>query len=370
MRNDFLKFLFSVFLLLGTIIGAGFFSLPYLLVQVGWKVFLAEFFILLFLVILVHLLFAEVSLKTPDEKRLVGFVKTHLGKSWEKFSFFVTILGLLGGELVYLILGGKLLKNIFSPFLNFDENLWGLFYFLAGFFLIYFDIRPISFFEFFATFLFLFSFFGIFLKNYLHFSLENFFFQPKNFSLFLPYGPILFSFWGLSLIPEIEEFLRPKKKLISKVVVFSILISAIFYLFFTFSVIAISGQNVDPFSLLSLKDCLSELDFKYLLFLGVLTTFTSFVAFGLTFKKVLWYDLKISQKKAFFVGSFLPLFLYFLGIKNFIKVISFLGSVGLGLEAILILLIYKKIGKAKFLVFPLILVFIVGIFAEFWNFLK
>jgi len=61
----------------------------------------------------------------------------------------------------------------------------------------------------------------------------------------------------------------------------------------------------------------------------------------------------------------LPLALFLIGIKDFIGVISFVGGIMLGIDGILILLMYSKIRpERKSLLYPLALVFVLGIFYE------
>ena len=63
--------------------------------------------------------------------------------------------------------------------------------------------------------------------------------------------------------------------------------------------------------------------------------------------------------------------LFLLGFQDFLKVIGFVGGIMLGMEGILILLMYKKIKPGKMaLVYPLILVFLGGILYEITSFLK
>jgi amino acid permease len=54
------------------------------------------------------------------------------------------------------------------------------------------------------------------------------------------------------------------------------------------------------------------------------------------------YDFKIRKNAAWALAVFVPLALYLLGVINFIAIISFAGAVSIGLEAILIALIFKK----------------------------
>ena len=103
---------------------------------------------------------------------------------------------------------------------------------------------------------------------------------------------------------------------------------------------------------------------------GLLTTFTSFIALGLTLKKVFWYDLKIGKNIAFAITCFIPLVLFLIGIKQFIPIISFVGATMLGIDGILILLMYRKIKPKQILVYPLFLILFGGIIYEIIYFIK
>jgi len=71
------------------------------------------------------------------------------------------------------------------------------------------------------------------------------------------------------------------------------------------------------------------------------------------------------------ITCFVPFFFYFLGVKNFISLISFLGGVFLGIDGILMLLMYRKIKpKRKNLVWLLSLIFVGGIIYEIIYFLR
>jgi len=67
---------------------------------------------------------------------------------------------------------------------------------------------------------------------------------------------------------------------------------------------------------------------------------------------------------------FLPLILFLLGIKRFIPVISFMGGVMLGIDGVLILLMYQKIKPKQILVYPLFLILFGGMIYEIIYFLK
>lgn len=370
MFKDFLNFIYAISTLAGTIIGVGFFSLPYITLQVGFPIMVFYFLILGSLVLLVHLFFGEISLLTPDLKRFPGFAKYHLGDWGEKVAIFSSVFGILGSILAYLIVGGEFLFQIFSFFLPTSYNFWTFIYFLFGAILIFFGIKTIAKVEFFSLLLFFIILGLIFLQNFQKINILNFF-SKLNFSqIFLPYGPILFSLWGAALIPEVEEILKEKKYLLKKVILISILISILIYFFFIYLILGICGKNTTETALTGLKNFLPLKMFILILIFGILTTFTSFISLGLTLKKILCYDLKIEKNLAWFLTCFVPLGLFFIGIKKFISVISFIGAILLGIDGILILLMYQKIKKKNFLIYPLFLMFAGGIFWEVFHFLK
>jgi len=371
--KDNWKIFFNAFsLLANTIIGVGFFALPYITLQTGFKIILLYFLILTTLVIIVHEIFGQISLKTPDYKRFPGFVEYHLGKKVGKISVLTTIFSLLGSILVYLIVGGEFLGDLL--FKNSNFLLASILYWLIGTIIIFLDIKIVSKVSSLSLLFLLAILFSIFLKGKSFFNLNNIPLNPKilNFkTLFLPYGPILFSLWGASIIPEIEEMISDRKYLLPKIIKSAILFSSLCYLFFIITILGITGKSTTPSALSGLKTFLGD-KFSVLVFLfGLITTFTSYISLGLTLKKILIYDLKIKKVLSIFIIAFVPLILFLSGIKNFIEVISFLGAIILGIDGILILLIYKKIESKKSKIsLGLISIFILGIIYEFLTILK
>jgi amino acid permease len=367
------KILGAISTLSGTIIGVGFFSLPYILSRVGIHVLILYFLSLGSLVILIHLLFGELAILTPDLKRLPGFAKYHLGNFGEKIALISAIFGTYGTLLAYLIIGGGFLKNLFFPILKNFDLVFVLIYFLLACVLIFLGINIISKIEFLDSFLFLLILILILIFGFKIFDSKNLFSIPKPSDLFLPYGPILFSLWGVSMIPEIEEILGKNKKDLKKVIFISVLISALFYFLFAVLVCGILGKETKEDAISGLEKFLGKGVSKTLFLFGTITTFTSFVALGLTLQKVFWYDLKIEKNLAFALSSFPPLALFFLGFNKFLPVISFVGGIFLGIDGILVLLMYRKIKKSKikdFLFYPLFLVFFFGIFYQIFYFFK
>ena len=368
--NNQKNVLLAIAALSGTIIGAGFFSLPYIITQVGVWVLLAYFLVLGGLVLLIHLLLAEVALRTPDFLRLPGYAQVHLGEKGRYAALISIVFGGYGSMLAYLIIGGSFLQQIMSPVLGGGNLAYTLVYFLLGGFLLYLGIRPmakICFFEL-AVFSGLLVLFAVFGKEL--FNANNLIGQPSLKNAFLPYGPVLFSLWGAAMIPEVEEMLGEGKKNLKKVVIISVVLAAVVYLLFALIVAGISGKATTIDGISGLIGLLGPGIVIFGLFVGIVTTFTSFVALGLTVEKVLTYDFKIPRMWALALACFAPLVMYLLGFNNFLKVISFVGAGMMGLEGVLILAMYYKIKGKKVFIYPLMVVLLGGFIYELVNFLK
>jgi len=370
--SDIKKLLIAIATLTSVIIGTGFFILPYVVSQAGILVTSGYFLILGSLVLLIHLMFAEVALKTPDLMRLPGFAEFHLGKLWKKIALASMIVGSFGALLVYLIMGGEFLTNLLLPIFGGNQLFYTLIYYILVSCFIYFGIKPLAKINFVDLAIFIFTLLVILITGNKFWHIQNFL-TPTNFNkFFLPYGPLLFSLWGATIIPEIEEMLGNKKeKLLKKVIWASIIISAIFYFIFVVLISGISGQTTTPDAFSGLKPFLEQRIISLGFFLGIITIFTSFAAIGITLEKIFRYDLKIHKNQAFLIVIGIPLILFIFGIRNFLEVISLTGGIMMGIEGILILLMYKKIKPGKMaLVYPLILVFLGGILYEITSFLK
>ena len=378
------KIIYSIATLSGTTIGVGLFSLPYIASKVGFWVMLGYFLVLGIIVTIIHSLFGKLAIATPDFKRLPGFAKFHLGKWGERIAFICAVLGAFGAILAYLIVGGSFLESLLSPILNIEGNVfYTLLYFITGAILIFLGIKIIAQIEVWGLILFFAVLIIIFIRAYPIIRIEQFFLPPANLDIltfFLPYGAVLFSLWGAVLIPEVEEMLGKDKNLLQKIIPIATFIPIIIYIFFIYLVLGITGPETTESALTGLSNYLGGRLVNLTLLFGLLTTFTSFITLGLTLKRVFWYDLKIGKNLAWALTCFPPLILFLLGLKSFITVISIAGGVMLGVEGILILLMYQKLvliktegskdKKSWLLTLALILIFVAGFILQIIYFLK
>src|SRR3989344_499169 len=360
MQNIYKNYIYPVVTLTGSIIGVGFLSLPYITLQVGSWVMLFYFIVLIAIVLSVHIIFTKIRLKTPDFKRWPGFVEFYFGKPFKIIIMPLIILGIFGVMLVYMIVGGKFLTAIFSESIQVNELLYVLCYWVLANIFIFFGVKVISKFNFWALVLLVGLLVFIFIEGFSKVNISNIFIghdqlNPKN--LFLPYGAILFALWGTGLIPEVEEMLEGKKHLLKNIVIIATLIPAIIYIVFILLILSITGNQTTESALVGVKNVLGDGVISIVLFIGVITTFIAFISQGLLLKKILIYDAGVKVIPAFLIVFLVPIMLFLVGFNSFIQLISFIGGVLLGIEGILILIMYTKIGGKKIIAYPLMLVF-------------
>lgn len=339
-----IEFLKTLAVFTATIIGVGIFGLPYVAMKSGFLIMVLYFIAAAFLTIVVHCLLGEVACDTHKIARIPGYAGEYIGPKAKKIAFIISSLGLIGALLAYLILGGEFLHLFLGNFLGGSLPLYILIYFAAGALLIYFGIKSIAQLDLIMLIAFVVILLLFFIRGLPFLHLENFTtFNPKFITL--PYGIVLFSLWAITLVPEIKEMVDRKRRRLKRVIVFGIIIAALCYLLFIFTILGASGPNTSKNAISGFAKSIGNRVIILGYIFGLVTTFDSFITLGLTLKKIFWYDFKIPEKVSWFLACFAPLILYFCGLKNFIDIIGLTGAVMLGLEAIIVILIYKNFIK-------------------------
>jgi len=343
----------NLFLLLGTIIGAGIFSLPLSLGRTGTVIFLILNLGLGYLLGQVNWFYHQVIEKVRERHQLPGYVRKILG---ERASFAATICLLFstfGALLAYLILSGEFLSKI-TP-LSSIQGSW-VFYFAVAL-MLFFGGRHLEVLDVFMTIVkvlilgvvILFTFDPVVFKSSLTYWPSGLGFK----NLLLAYGAILFALTGYSIIPELK-----KEKAIRRSINYAQLTSVIIYVFF--------ALNLFPFvqgAGFVLGNSLQSFLFNLAGVFGVLTPYLmlSWVSYDLLDK-----DLGFPKKEALILTLAAPLLLFLIGMHDFMAVLSVSGGVFLGVIAILIAQMYaqKFPQQNSWLVRIIQLVFALGAVAE------
>jgi len=333
------NFLFGLASLIGTIIGAGVFGVPYVMSKSGVLPCLFYFILLSTLVLFLHLAFSEIVLRTKGNHRLIGYAEKYLGDKAKILIGVSVLFGTLGSLLAYIILAGKF-ANLIFPLSSFQ---WSFYLWALLSLLVLFGIKSIAKAEFYMN-------IGLFFVIFLVFGLSLPKIQASNLvliskdSLFLPFGVILFSLIGLSAIPEVAGILKKKSDLKKIIITTSITVTLLFFLF-GLIITGVTGQDTTQDALTGLQAVFGTSIIVLGGIFGLLAVATSFLILSNYLKNTLRFDYNVPHFFSFSLAVFLPMFFFLIGFREFIQVIGIVGVfIGL-IEGTAIFLIFKKAKK-------------------------
>lgn len=366
------QYFYALAMFSGTIIGVGLFGLPYVTAKAGLLTMLFYFLLLGTVILITHLALGEVCLRTKESRRLPGYAEVYLGKTAKSIAALSNSIGLIGSNLAYIIVGGGFLYNLLNPIFGGPDLAYILVFFASGTFITYLGSKTIAKSELFSLILFFVILMFLLIKSFDKISYQNFPIFDYHHA-FLPYGVILFSLSGMSVIPEVREILGKNGKMLKNIIIIGTIIPIITYLTFIFLVLGVTGAGTTEDALTGLKMALGENIVVAGFLFGIITTFTSYLTISLTLKKIFWYDLKFSHFNSWVIACFIPIGLYLAGLKDFIAIVSFTGAVTMGIDVIMTYLIYLKSKKKsrinpeykinipKMVVYLLMSLFLIGV---------
>ena len=363
------KFFPAIAVLVGTIIGAGFLGIPYVVSKSGFIIGLAYLVFVACFILVVKLYLGEISLRTNGNHQLTGYAQKYLGKTGKALMFFAMLFGIYSALVAYLIAEGKSLSFLIAGNLNYSF-VFSLFFWLALAFLTYIGLKALKKYEKIGMFVVFFLLLLIIIFFAGRIKAENLTYIGEE--KFLPFGVILFSFLAFSAMPEVERILHGQEKYMKKTIIFGTLIPFFIYLIFTFVVVGVFGSSVQEIASLSLG--------RFFSLLGIITMFTAFFSLSIAIRDMFRFDFALGRFKGWLLACFLPLILFLLvsifNLASFIQILSISGIISGGLTGILILLMNfqaKKLGNRKpeyslkinkLIIFLLSLIFAVAIFLE------
>lgn len=328
-------------MIVGLMFGAGVFALPYVFSRAGifWGVF--HFSVVFVILLFLYFLYSEIAYFTKGKHRFTGYVDLFLGETSKKIAFFTTVGSYYGSMLVYGLLGGFFLTNILEPLGGVDRFKASLLFFVLGAILVFLKLGKIAEVNFYLTV----PLFGFVI--YLLFAalpeirVENLF-SNISFSFgdnwFLPYGVWLFSLGGFAALPEVRDFFEKSRlKDFRKVIVISLILSAVFYFIFILAVWGASNNSTTPDALSGLVAILGRKALVVGSLVGFLSVFTSYLAISADLKSIFRYDYNFKRGISWFMTVLPPVILFMLGVSDFTSVIGIIGALGLGVTGIFII---------------------------------
>jgi len=337
------SFVLALSTLIGTIIGAGIFGLPFVISKSGVIPGIFYFLILGVAVTLLHLFIGEIALRTSEKHRLIGYADIYLGNWGKALATLSTFVGTIGALLAYIIIGGIFLQKVVSPFVSISEMTLSLLFWAGLSLFILKGIQFIAKAEFVMN-IALFSVIAIvFIFALPHVKTQNFqLFDVPN--IMLPFGVVLFALAGWSAIPEIADLFKKRKERrnLDNLIVWSSIIVIGLYVLFTFFVVGVSGGDTSPDAIAGLEPLLGGNIVILGALFGLIAIAASFLVLGNYLKNSLRYDFHFPYLPAASIAIIAPLLLFLAGFQDFVVVIGLVGVFIGVVEGILIVLIFKR----------------------------
>jgi len=330
----------AVATLVGCIIGAGIFGIPYVVAKAGILAGIINILVLGTVILLINLYVGEIALRTKKIHQLAGYAEKYLGQTGKIIMTISAIFGIVGALIAYIIGEGEVISAIFG----FNPFTVSVVFFVIASAVVYFDLMAVKKFELYLGAVMLALILVICFISLPHVNLSNL----SNFNLgqiFLPYGVVLFAFIGAAAIPEMEEELKGNKKLMKRAIIIGSLIPFFVYLLFMIAVVGVTGAGTTELATVGLGKAIGQ----HMILLGnlfaIFAMATSFFILGLALKWMLHYDYHINKTVSWAIACFIPFLIFLAGARSFVSVISITGAIAGGIEGILIVLTAKRAKK-------------------------
>jgi tryptophan-specific transport protein len=336
------NYLLAIMILTGTILGAGIFSLPYILGSVGLLIGAGYLIFFGLVYFLVHRFYGEVLMTAPPGHNFLYFLRESMGEIFWKISSFIIVAEFLLILTVYLILAPVFGQLIFAG----GAAAVLIAFWMLGSLFIFFRLTVIGWTEFFgvaAVIAFVTLIFGFGSSSAAVSVL------PSGWSatlFFLPFGPLLFSLAGRSAMAQVVEKERDSEKRgrpfsITRVALWGTFLAAAVYFIFAIGVLRIAPHPT-PDTLSGLPG-LPPAILVILGVVGLVAIWKSYIVIGLNAKEMLELDLRTSRFWGALAVIGLPLAFYLVGFNNFLAVIGLLGSLFLAFDSALVVHIWRRL---------------------------
>ncbi|MDP3881758.1 MAG: aromatic amino acid transport family protein [Nanoarchaeota archaeon] len=330
------NFLIAVFTLIGTIIGAGFLGIPYVVMKSGFSLGMLNIIVIAIIVCIVMLYLGEITLRTKRVHQLPGYAEKYLGRKGKKVMFLAASLGIYTALVAYLIAEGESISYLLFGTVQYSIHMSFFFWFIMSL-ISYSGIRalrkgePLGIMLMFAMIVSI----SILLINKIN---------PENLSyinleeIMTPFGVILFAFLGFTAIPELRRILNSECYLMKRSIIVACSISLIVYTLFTLLILGYKGLATPEIATIALG-----IPF---IILAMITMFNAYLAHSIAMMDTFMFDFEKKKARAWLYTVSLPIIilviLKLINKASFTIVMSIGGILSGGIVAILILLMVRK----------------------------
>jgi amino acid permease len=371
------QFIRAVAILSGTIIGAGTLAIPYTIYYAGYWLGILYLVILGIVMMILHLMLGEVSLRTKGIMQVPELIKKYLGKKGYLLALFSTIFIIYGAMTAYIRVAGDIVNAVIPS----NSFAWSIVFFSLGSYLIIKGLKVVSKWELLFGIGMLLIIITIWLKAMYTQSIDwsQFSISPiTSFSdTIKPYGIIVFSYFGLITIPQIKKILGKKITQMKSVIQLGVLIPILLYSIFVTLVIGVAGSDITKVATIALGAKMGPQVLGIITIFALLAMITSFITMGITLIDSYISFGNISRLMATIITVIPPIAILTLDWAEFDTIIRYVGGIGIGILSILIVLMFWRskvtgkinpaysLGHLKWVGISMIVIFSFGILSLF-----
>jgi len=345
MKEGNKRWIRAVGTMIGSVVGIGVFGIPYVFAQAGFLIGLVMLLVIGVLLVLLQLLYAEITIQTPGERRFSGLAEKYLGKTWMKIAALAFLTSAWGAMIAYVIIGGEFLHTLLGPMIGGTPFMYSIGFFVIEAFFLLWGLKMVSGVETYVVAILLLLFGAIIILGFPDVEMVNL--LSLNVSkAFLPYGVVLFAIAGMGIVPEMHAILGEKYegKIRSAIISGKALI-LLLYALFALVVVGVTGTATSDEAIIGLGKALGPTVTAIGSLAGIVTLVSIFVVVGIQIKDTFIFDFKIKPMLAWFLTVSVPIILFLLGVREFISVISFSGAVFGAMSAVIVLLVFEKMRR-------------------------
>lgn len=341
-------FILATALLSGTIIGAGILAIPYAVYEAGYWLGILYIIILGIVMMFLHLMLGEISLRTRGFLNVPELIHKYLGKKGHLISLVSLFIIIYGALTAYIRAAGDIISSVTVL----PAYTGSMIFFTIGGYLALRGLKVVSKWELVFGIGMILIITTLWLKALLTNSIDWTQFQLVPFrslsASFSPYGVILFAYTGLIAIPYIKKLLGKQVLYMKPVIKLGFLIPLFLYSLFVTLVVGVSGVDITPVATVSLGQKLGGQALVIINIFALLAIATSFIMLGRSLIELYMYLGKIHRNTATILTFLPPMGLLLINGASFNSILNYAGGIGVSILSILIVLTFwrsKRIGK-------------------------
>ncbi len=326
--------------LIGTVVGVGFFGLPFVFAQAGFLLALAELVFLAGIQILFLRMYADLLLSHSSHARFLHVVAEAFGPFGKMFAIVAFFGSFWGAMVAYLVAGGDFLAQFFGNFFHVSSHglsiafgclLWLLL--LGGSSVVSRLQRYLV-----PAALCIFGVLFFFLAPYVDIS---YILDVRLQFWSLPLGVILFSLSAISVIPEMRDEVSRDSRALHRAISWGIAAVAALYVLFAFFIVGVAGLETPEQALFALRSFAPWMVTLGSL-LGIVTISSAYIHVGSALIHTLLFDFRLRYFSSWLLIGGVPFVVILLGVESLVRVLQFTGGVLGAFLGIIVLLAYEK----------------------------